>query len=207
FNGMNAFMISGASDQMYLNNDLGTTTTLRELLNRKAMSSIRDQIVILGDNWETAGSVGGGNHNADALNLNLRWIANHPWIKVVTLDKFATAQVDLNNDGTINPANYSCADSTSDNPCVNDRGTTNFLNEAKDLIRHNAETNYNNWFYGSGIEESFFNKFPPIRNGAFASKKLGHVLTNGTILADAWHNAATTTGALSNLAKLVYLNG
>ena len=65
------------------------------------MSGTRDQVVILGDNWETAASIGGGNHNADALNLNLRWIANHPWIKVVTLDKFANGQVDLNNDGRL----------------------------------------------------------------------------------------------------------
>ncbi len=201
FNNMRAFLISGASDQMYLNNDLGASIALRELLIRKALSGNRDQIVVLGDNWETAGGVDGTKRNPDTFNLNLRWIANHPWIKVVTLDKFAAGQVDINNDGTINGPG-------GDIPTVIDRGSANFNMQSKDFVRHASETNYDNWYYGSAQEESFFNKFPILRpNVTNATWKLGHVLTNGTILASAWANVQAASGTLSNLAKLVYLNG
>jgi glycosidase len=199
FNGMNAFLISAASDQMYVNDDLGASVTLRELLLRKAQSGVRDQVVILGDNWETAASAGGGNRNADALNLNLRWIANHPWIMPVALDKFAAGQVDINNDGALDG---------NDAPFIQDRGSAAFANLSKDYIRHSSRTNYNHWYYGlTGAEESFFAKNPPIRSGVFTTKTLGHVLTNGTILADTWTSVQGATGSLSNLAKLVYLNG
>ena len=198
FNGMNAFLISAASDQMYSIYDLGSTISLRELLIRKALSGTRDQIVILGDNWETAAGIGGGSRDPDTLNLNLRWIANHPWIRIVALDKFATGQVDTNNDGKLDGNDF---------PFVQDRGTANFSNQSKDFIRHGSETNYNNWYYGSAQEESFFSKKPPLRPGTNAWFTLGHVQTNGTILASAWNNASSATGSLSNLAKLVFLNG
>jgi PKD repeat protein/glycosidase len=219
FNGMKAFLISAASDQMYLNDDLGASIILREALNRKAMSGIRDQVVILSDNWETAGAndgSGGTSRNPDKFNLAMRWIANHPWIKIVTLPQIAKNQVDTNNDGAVNG---------SDNWFVNDRGNAAYTSQAKDFIRHNTELTYNNWFYGSAQEESFFNKRPILRadeNNSFntgtrtysgtnddvlAVKKLGHVLTNGTILADAWADAQSSGTTLSNLARLVYLNG
>ncbi len=198
FNGMNAFLISGASDQMYLNNDFGATVTLRELLLRKAMSGTKDQVVILSDNWETMAGIG-GNSNPDKYNLVARWLANHPWIKPVLLDKYATGQVDINNDGSLNGSDF---------PFVVDRGAAAFGQQSKDFVRHNSRTNYHNWYYGlASAEESFFDKFPPLRSGIFGNKKLGHVRTNNTVLADAWTDVTTATGSLSNLSALVYLNG
>ncbi len=201
FNGMRALFISGSSDQMFFNTDFGLTFPLRQLLIRKALSSGRDQLVILGDDWEKAAGIGGGNNNPDRLNLNLRWIANHPWIKVVRLDKFGNGQEDINNDGQINgPA--------GDFPLVVERGTAPFTQQAKDLIRHNTRLHYDNWWFGiPGAEESFFAKFPPLRPGIFGNKKLGHISTNNTILADAWADVKTATGIASNLAALVYLHG
>ncbi|MDW8344695.1 MAG: alpha-amylase family glycosyl hydrolase [Verrucomicrobiae bacterium] len=200
-NGMRAFFISGASDQMYFNTDFGLTHALRQVLIRKALSSGRDQLVILGDDWEKAGGIGGGNNNPDRLNLNFRWIANHPWIKPVRLDKFGTGLEDINNDGRIHGP-------SGDWPLVVERGTTNFNQQAKELIRHNTRLHYDNWWFGlPGAEESFFNKFPPLRASVFGSKRLGHVLTNGTVLADAWADVRATTGIASNLAALVYLHG
>ena len=201
FNGMRTLLISGASKEMFYNTDFGATLPLRELLIRKALSGNRDQLVILADDWEKAAGIGGGNNNPDRLNINLRWIANHPWIRVVRLDKFATGQEDINNDGHLDGP-------SGDWPTVVERGTENFSMQAKDLIRHNARTNYNNWFYGlAGAEESFFDKRPPVHDAVITAKKFGHVLTNGTILADAWLDARSATGSLSNLAQLVYLHG
>ncbi len=197
FNGLNAFLISGASDQMYLNNDLGTSIALRELLLRRALSGSRDQVVILADNWETAGGVG-GTSNPDNLNLNLRWIANHQWILPVRLDQFANGQIDMNNDGTINGQDF---------PYINDRGTANFSQQSKDYVRHACETNYDNWYYGSAQEQSFYNQHPIRSDGTLGAKVLGHVLTNGTVLADTWASVQLSTATLSNLAQLVYLNG
>ena len=199
FNNMRAFLISGMSQEMYFNTDFGTTLPLRELLVRKALSGGRDQIVIIADNWETAAGAA-SNNNPDRLNLNMRWIANHPWIRPVALDKFGTGNVDVNNDGKIDGP-------SGDWPAVVERGTASFSSQAKDYVRHAAELNLNNWYYGSAQEESFFDKKPPIRGGTNAWFKLGHVLTNGTILANAWLDASGATGTLSNLAKLVYLNG
>ncbi len=153
FNGMNTFLISGESDQLYQNDDLGASITLRELLIRKAIDGVQDQVVILADNWETAAGVG-GNSNPDNLNLNLRWLANHQWIQVVRLDQFATGQLDINNDGTVNG---------SDVPFINQRGSANFNVQAKDFVRHASETNLNNWYFGSSQEESFFNRHPILR--------------------------------------------
>jgi hypothetical protein len=201
FNGLRTFLISGASQEMFYNTDFALTLPLRQLLVRKALSGNRDQIVILGDNWETAAGIGGGSSNPDRLNINLRWIANHPWIHVVGLDRFGTGNVDINNDGQINGL-------AGDWPNVIERGNANFTMQAKDLIRHNSRTNYNNWYYGlAGAEESFYAKQPPIRAGINTTKIIGHVLTNGTIMADAWLDADGATGTLSNLARLVYLNG
>jgi hypothetical protein len=197
FNGMNAFLISGASDQMYTNHDLGPTFILRELIARKATAGSRDQVVILGDNWETAGGVG-GSRSPDRLNLNVRWLANRPWVKLVTLEQIASQQVDMNNDGAVNG---------SDTWYVNDRGTAAFGNLAKDFVRHASQLNYDNWFNGSAQEESFTNRAPFIRTGVTGTVRIGRPGSPGTILHDAWTNTAPVTGSLSNLARYVYLAG
>jgi hypothetical protein len=201
FNGMNAFLISGASDQMYSVNDLGASISLRELLVRKALSGTRDQVVVLADNWETAGGYDGSsaaNSNPDKLNLVLRWIANHQWIQPVLLNKFANGQLDINNDGAVNG---------SDAPYINDRGSANYSGQARDYVRHASESDYNNWYYGSGQEESLYSKQVSNSTGTASTKIIGHVASNGTIYADAWLDAQYASGALSNLARLVYLNG
>jgi hypothetical protein len=217
FNGMNVFLISAASDQMYLNHDLGASMPLRELLHRKAMSGIRDQVIILSDNWETTAGIG-GNSNPDKYNLMLRWLANKGWIKFVTLEDIANGQLDTNNDGVING---------SDAWFVNNRGNESFIQQSKDYVRHASQEHYNNWFFGSSQEESLFHYRPVLRgdeddtvvrvgghaqrqntnNNIVATKMMGHALTNGTILADAWFDAKNSITTLSNLAKLVYFNG
>ena len=161
------------------------------------MAGSRDQVIILSDNWESAGGQG-GTSNPDRLNLNLRWLANKPWVQLTTMERINAGQVDVNNDGVVNG---------SDTWYVNDRGTAAFNNTPKDYVRHASGLSYDNWFNGSALEESFTNRFPFVRSGVPGGFRMGRLGSPGTIVHDAWTNSAAVTGSLSNLARLVYLNG
>jgi hypothetical protein len=98
-NGMGLFPIHDfASNFRFQNEDLGLNLPLRELLSRRARSATQDQVLSLLCDWGDFSNL----DNATAYDLNMRWIANHPWIELVTLDDVALGGVDLSQpaDGT-----------------------------------------------------------------------------------------------------------
>jgi hypothetical protein len=170
-----------ASTFRFLNEDNGLNMSLRELLSRRARSDTQDQVLSLLSDWEDfrTGS------QADAYDLNLRWIANRPWIELVSLDDVATGQVDLSEP----------ADGTGDAWTRVDRGTGQALQTtAKDFIDHATQEDYANWYDGqSGREEGLAGKTFEVRPGVNLPASFGEVGVDG-IADSAW----TQVNAINN---------
>jgi Alpha amylase, catalytic domain/Glycosyl hydrolase family 57 len=152
-NNTKAFVVNdGASTYLLQNDDNGLPILMRQLLNRKARDGQQDQVVVFVNQWEDFATKA----NADAYDKNIRWLANHPWIQIVTPDQIASNQID-----TSVPPNGSGTQWGSVN-----RGTGLSLpNVAKDFIDHADEENYDHWYFGSSIEESLSTKVFNIRTG------------------------------------------
>jgi hypothetical protein len=192
-NNTKMFVVNDAvSNQLFTNNDNGLPTLLRQLLNRKARDGQQDQVITFVNQWEDFGVKA----NADAYDKNIRWLANHPWIELVTPDQIASNQVSFNSNG-----------GTSMQWGTVGRGTNLSLpNVAKDFVDHADEENYNNWYFGSAIEESLSNKAFNIRTGVVMPTTYGWLdgAPNPTgIVLTSWQAVsgiipgATNTGLLS----------
>ncbi len=182
--GVNCFAINNeACEFMFENTDGGLYLTLRELANRKARSD-QDQVVTLFSNWETFGT----KTSADAYDLNLRWLANHPWTPLVLLQDILNNRVDLNGDGN------------GDAWYVEDRGDTAGPKVAHDYLNYATQTNYDNWYLGSGFEEGLEDKIFQARPGVNVTTNYGMTYTPGTVLAEAWSDVQAISD--TNLAKL-----
>ena len=195
-NGMNCFVINdGEGGYMFENDDNGLPVLLRETLLTMARSSQQDQVMVLMNDWEDFGT----KSNADAYDKNIRWLASHPWIEIVTPDQIVSGKVDT----TVPP------DGTGDTFGYVDRGTGLTLPlVAQDFIDHASEENYDHWYYGSVLEESLSAKLFNIRPGAPMPEAFG--LEAGTsatgIAKDAWAkvNSMTSGDSLLKIARGVY---
>ena len=163
---IDTFVIStAANDYRYENTDSGLPTDLRQLFNRRARSG-GDQLSTIFYMWEDLAD----NDNADAYDLNLRWMANHPWIKVVTLDDVL--------DG----------DTVSRNVAL-----TNSL-QSQDWVHHASNEDYDNWYYGSARHESLASKVYEVRIGTSLPSGTAYGSTTNGLLSNAW----TTVQAIAN---------
>jgi len=181
---VNTFAINnGATDFRFDTNDSGLSMPLRRLFNRKARSDA-DQVTILFSNWEDfANKV-----SADAYDVNMRWIANHPWIQLVTLEDILAGNVDLNGD------------EFGDNWYVDNRGTLPVGTKVShDYINYASELNYDNWYLGSSKEEGLQNKIFNIRPGVPLPKIYGMMYTAG-IATDSWSSVKSIID--TNIGKL-----
>ncbi len=162
-----------ASTFRFLNDDNGLNTSLRELLSRRARSGTQDQVLSILCDWEDFRT----KSQADAYDLNLRWMANRPWIELVTLDDVAAGNVDLSQP----------ADDTGDSWNTVNRGTGQVLQRtAKDSIDHATQEDYANWYDGQGgREEGLGGKTFEVRPGVNLPDTFGEVGVSG-IADDAW---------------------
>ena len=173
-NGIGLFPIHDfASTFRFENEDRGLNLPLRELLSRRARSNTQDQVLSLLCDWDDFSNI----DNANTYDLNLRWIANHPWIELVTLDDVASGGIDLSQP----------ADGSGDVWNTIDRGTGHSLQlTAKDFIDHATQEDYANWYNGQiGSEEGLSNKVFEIRPGVSLPKSFGEVGVTG-VANDAW---------------------
>jgi hypothetical protein len=182
--GIQAFAINnGASDFRFDNDDKGLSMALRRLFNRKARGD-QDQVVTLFSNREDFGN----KVQADAYDANVRWIANHPWIRMVQLEDVLNGRIDLDHDGL------------GDNWYVQERGAvTNKAKCSHNYINYATQENFDNWYLGSAQEEGLQNKKFDIRPGVQLTNVYGMMYTPG-IVAAAWNEVASI--ADSNLARL-----
>lgn len=191
-NGVNCFTINDAlGAYLFQNDDNGLPVLLRQLFNKKARSGQQDQMIVFVNDWENFGDKA----KADAYDKNIRWMASHPWIQLVTPDQVASGQVDLSQP----------PDGQGDTFGVVDRGTNQTLAKtAKDWLDHATEENYDNWYLGSALEESLAAKVFNIRTGAPMPRAFGSTGAAGSIAGDAWAAASSLgsgNGTLSQLAR------
>lgn len=194
------FAISkAASDELFSRHDSGLSMTLRNLLHAKALDAWTDyqraQVVIMKAHWEDFADT----DKASAYDRNLDWMANHPWIQMVTLDAIARGEVDINGDG--NGDHW---------PTIN-RGSAPADNrQAQEFIQYASEGDFNNWYYGSDLEESLFDWKPLIEGSTRSADVFGHVgdWAAGTMLCKTW-DAVENAGASSigKLAQMHFVSG
>jgi len=146
-NGVGAFMINDDADRFkFANSDGGLWFDTRRTLIDLARSGDQEQVLLVFDDWEAyAGrsflSFNQGTDNPDNFNTNIRWLANKPWIEIVTLEDVA---------------------SRGWTPI--DRGDNIDLPfESYDFLNFATQGNYQNWYHGNSIEEDFDGFAPWIR--------------------------------------------
>lgn len=170
-NNVNCFVINNAADDYRFSNaDRGLALPMRELFNRRARSGRQDQVSTIFCMWEEFNTLA----QADAYDLNLRWLANRPWIQLVSLEDIVAGNIDL-------PAGQSWE------PI--DRGATAGSKQAHDWINHATAENYDNWYVGSAIREGLQNKKFLLRPGVTNATAYG-MLYAGGISSSAWTQVA-----------------
>lgn len=152
------------------------------------------QVTTVFDDWEAyAGNSFASptpNNNADQWHQTIRWAANHQWIQVVNLKDVVTwAQSDTNW-------------------IYEDHGNVDGKTmETYEWLKRASEQDYDHWYYGSGQEQSFFDRQPPTDPNASVTttKKYGDMNTPGTLIRDSWDKVlAMPQGNLRNLAEWTY---
>jgi len=204
-NGVYCFMINDREDNSkFWVQDDGLRIDTRYTLLEKARSSDQSQITVIFDDWEAFAGRSftdqSGNDNYKRWNKTARWIANHPWIEVVTLkDALATALSD--------EANWVINQGTATNK---EPSTYEWLRHAcKDNVS-NPKQSYDNWYYGtsfSGGEEDFYNHVPKIMGSTVlpSGKIHGDLNTSGSLMYDAWDAVEKMpAGRLKKLAEFSY---
>ena len=158
---LDAFVIStAAADYRYATADSGLSTELRQLFLRRARSG-QALVSTLFYNWEDFASA----DNANAYDKCLRWIANHPWIQVVSLDETLASGI-----------------AVAENNLTAAKGQS-----MQDWVNHACNGDYGKWFYGSDRHEGLARKNYEI-GAAFGTDKLSlpwGSMTNG-VLSNVW---------------------
>jgi len=197
-NGVYCFLINDNEDQYkFWPQDGGANMNWRLNLLYKALDTDQQQLTLIFDDWEAmAGYSFGSGYNNNAVQYNdvMRWVANHPWIEVVTLkDIYERAT------NTSHPQ-YSAG-------WIVDQGDIgNKTFNTYDYLHHATEDSYTNWYYGSAQEESFRNAVPVVTgvvgNGQAlpSGKVFGDLATPGTIIRDTWD--AVQAAPQNNLRKV-----
>lgn len=170
-NGVNNFVINTAADaNRFINYDGGLPLPMRELYSRRARSDRQDQVATVFAMWEEFANKG----QADAYDKNLRWLANHPWIKIVALSDIAAGNIPLPNGQHWDPI---------------DRGNAAANKQSHDWINHANNENYDNWYNGSARHEGLKNKKFLIRPGVTNALAYGQTGASG-IASSAWAKVA-----------------
>ena len=184
FHGVNCFVINDiATSYIFSSTDNGAEIALRALFNRKARSGTQDQVITMFTNWEAFTE----NANADAYDASVRWMANRPWVHLVTLEQIAAGEVDVNKDGV------------GDSWYAINRGSPSLSKQAHNWLNHATKENYDNWYLGAAEEESLQNKRFDIRPGQPVPSAYGMLYTVG-MLSNAWRDVSGI--ADTNVAQL-----
>ena len=188
-NGVKAFVINDADGgYLFSNDDNGLPVVLRQLLHHKARTGPNDQIVVLENDWESFTD----KTKADAYDKNIRWLAAHPWVQIVTPDQIASGAIDTSVPPT----------GTGGFGTVN-RGTSLTLpSVSKDWLDHATEENYDNWYFGSALEESLGGKVFNIRSGTPVAGSFGSISGSNGVVNSAWLQVGLMSSGTTNLAKL-----
>ncbi len=186
--GMNCFVINDqASQYRYRNADHGLSMPMRSLLHGRARNSEQDQVIILYHDWAEFENFA----NAAAYDTNLRWVANHPWVQVVTPQEIAAGQIDINRDGL------------GDVWPTAVRSTGTLPRTAHDYVHHATQENYDHWFYGQpGREEGLRDKIFEIRAGVPLPWAFGaQSVADNLLVRRAWNSIGGLSGNVGWLSR------
>jgi hypothetical protein len=192
-NGIKCFAISDQyNGQKFLSLDEGPTKLLRELLNRRVRTGQWDsqhpQVMTFFTMWEQIGD----RSNADAYDRLIRWLASKGWVQFVSADQVANAQADI----SVPP------DGAGDTWNTINRGTG--LSPAKtahDWVDYSSQSDFDNWYIGSALNESLLNKHFNIRPGVPMATRYGMLYYDGAVK-DAWDKIAALPDPESGLSRL-----
>ncbi len=183
-NGVYTFMINDREDQSkFGNDDGGMMKDTRYTLLQKALHPDSAQITIVFDDWEAlAGNSFASpdpNNNADQFHKTLRWAANHQWIELKNLKDVL--------DWAVADTNW-----VVDHGFVYDKTSQTY-----EWLKRASEHTYDNWYYGTALEESFFNRTARVHNAwaPAGMKKYGDMNTPGTLIRDSWDVIQQITNA------------
>jgi len=183
-NGIYTFMINDREDQSkFGNDDGGMAKDTRYTLLQKALSPDSSQITIVFDDWEAlAGNSFASpdpNNNADQFHTTLRWAANHPWIEIKNLKDVLV--------WATNDANW-----VIDHGYVYDKTSQTY-----EWLKRASEQTYDNWYYGSVLEQNFFSRTPLVHYGTniTVGKTYGDMNTPGTLIRDSWDTIQNITNS------------
>ena len=187
--GVTCFAINDDVDAWkFANTDGGLWLSTRQILVQQALDQDQEKLTLVFDDWEAASgrsftSFGVGNDNPDNYDRNIRWLAAHPWVQVVTLDEVASWGWKPVERG--------------DRP--------DLAVDTYDWLRHATEKSYDHWFTGSNLEQDFSNTHPTILGSQTTQKAMGVLGRAGTILNDTWQDVGQLPSSeLKNLAEAVY---
>jgi len=199
-NGVDCFMINDREDQAkFGNHDGGAVMDTRYSLLQKALYGSSSEIVVVFDDWEalagksfdpTSGQ-SAANDNPNQYHRTIRWLANHPWVRIQTLR-------DLLDVAYASPAAF-----------IIDHGQrTDLPLQTYEWLAHASEGSYHHWYYNenagiTGNEQDFYDVVPVITGpqGDYhqrgvtpaadgpplpSGKSHGDVNTPGTLMHDAW---------------------
>jgi hypothetical protein len=181
-NGVDCFVLD-PSVNLFGQQDGGPELALRRLLLARALDPDAQQAVVLAYDWEEFAGQKGNPDVPDLYERSLQWLAQRPWVEVVTLDDLARRGWRATDHG----------------------GTSALPVETHDWLRHACEGSYDNWFYGHPLEESFAAMRPVVRHGRPFTRAMGDLVTPGTLLGDGWARiAAAPAGGLKDVATRAF---
>ncbi|NLB64956.1 MAG: hypothetical protein GX803_00585 [Lentisphaerae bacterium] len=184
-NGVNCFVINTAADSYrFSNHDGGLPMPMRELFSRRARSGEQNQISTIFTMWEEFSDI----ERADGYDRNLRWMANRPWIQLVSLEDIAAGKIELPWGQQWDPI---------------DRGDSAGDKLSHDWINHANNEDYDNWYEGSWRHEGLNGKKFEIRPGVSLPTAYGMTYTGG-IISNTWTQVAGIANAdVKRLAREV----
>lgn len=176
------FVINNNTDRYkYAIHDGGPALSLRALFSRRARSATQDQVITFFYPWEDSSDAA----KAGGYDTLVRWIANRPWLRLTALDDILAGREDVTGDGS------------GDTWGQVSRGTAVRQKLGHDWLNHATQSDYDNWYVGSGNEEGLEGKLFDVRVGAPMPEAYG-MLYSGGVISNAWQ----AVSGLSNTSVL-----
>ncbi len=136
------FFIHWDTQQRFLDNtDGGLLKDLRVLYLNYAMNPDQQQVFIYADDWEKAAGIAGWPIDPHRYENSVRWVAQHPWIQVTTIDEIVS---------WIESGSWSTVDGYY---CGYD--TYSYLKGWVNDYPYDYRRAYDGWYWGTSSEESF----------------------------------------------------
>ncbi len=157
------FFIDWDTQQLLLaNTDGGLNKALRAKYISAATSPDQQQVFVYADDWEKAAGIAGWNPSGiDGYENSLRWIAQHPWIQVVS----GSDLVSWLDTGSWAPVSgYYCG-----------YDTYLLIKQWVQSYPYDYRRAYDGWYWGTPKEEAFSQLGPNLWLGGIAALPMGDV--------------------------------